>query len=89
MAGWGEGRKSWFTQTRSGASGRRCRDRGLRFLRPDRKGETVAVRIRMQMIGRKHRPYYRIVAIDSRQPRNGRAMNGGHFELRIEWMRPR
>jgi small subunit ribosomal protein S16 len=24
------------------------------------------------MLGRKHRPYYRIVAIDSRQPRNGR-----------------
>ena len=23
-------------------------------------------------MGRKHRPYYRIVAIDSRQPRNGR-----------------
>jgi small subunit ribosomal protein S16 len=26
----------------------------------------------MQMFGRKHRPFYRIVAIDSRQPRNGR-----------------
>jgi small subunit ribosomal protein S16 len=32
----------------------------------------VAVRIRMQLLGRKHRPFYRIVAIDSRQPRNGR-----------------
>jgi len=32
----------------------------------------VAVRIRMKMLGRKHRPYFRIVAIDSRQPRNGR-----------------
>ncbi len=32
----------------------------------------MAVRIRMKMIGRKHRPFYRIVAIDSRQPRNGR-----------------
>ena len=26
----------------------------------------------MQLLGRKHRPFYRIVAIDSRQPRNGR-----------------
>jgi small subunit ribosomal protein S16 len=26
----------------------------------------------MKMIGRKHRPYFRIVAIDSRQPRDGR-----------------
>jgi small subunit ribosomal protein S16 len=26
----------------------------------------------MKMLGRKHRPYFRIVAIDSRQPRNGR-----------------
>jgi len=32
----------------------------------------VAVRIRMKMLGRKHRPYFRIVAIDHRQPRNGR-----------------
>src|SRR5438270_6217015 len=26
----------------------------------------------MKMMGRKHRPYFRIVAIDSRQPRDGR-----------------
>ena len=32
----------------------------------------MAVRIRMQRHGRKHRPYFRIVAIDSRQPRDGR-----------------
>ena len=32
----------------------------------------MAVRIRMKMLGRKHRPYFRIVAIDSRQPRDGR-----------------
>src|SRR5438445_2960327 len=36
------------------------------------KGGLVAVRIRMKMLGRKHRPYFRIVAIDSRQPRDGR-----------------
>jgi small subunit ribosomal protein S16 len=34
----------------------------------------VAVRIRMKLMGRKHRPYYRIVAIDSRQPRDGRVI---------------
>jgi small subunit ribosomal protein S16 len=34
----------------------------------------VAVRIRMKMIGRKHRPCFRIVAIDSRQPRDGRIL---------------
>jgi small subunit ribosomal protein S16 len=32
----------------------------------------VAVRIRMKRLGRKHRPYFRIVAIDHRQPRDGR-----------------
>ncbi len=34
----------------------------------------MAVRIRMKMLGRKHRPYYRIVAIDRRQPRDGRVI---------------
>jgi small subunit ribosomal protein S16 len=36
------------------------------------KGEVVAVRIRMKRMGRKHRSYFRIVAIDGRQPRDGR-----------------
>ncbi len=30
------------------------------------------VRIRMKMMGRKHRHFFRIVAIDGRQPRDGR-----------------
>jgi small subunit ribosomal protein S16 len=34
----------------------------------------VAVRIRMKQMGRTHRHYYRIVAIDARQPRDGRAI---------------
>ena len=34
----------------------------------------MAVRIRMKMMGRKHRPYFRIVAIDHRQPRDGRVI---------------
>lgn len=34
----------------------------------------MAVRIRMKMMGRKHRQYFRIVAIDGRQPRDGRVL---------------
>ena len=34
----------------------------------------MAVRIRMKQMGRKHRHYYRIVAIDGRQPRDGRIL---------------
>jgi small subunit ribosomal protein S16 len=34
----------------------------------------VAVRIRMKKMGRKHRQFFRIVAIDSRQPRDGRVI---------------
>ena len=34
----------------------------------------MAVRIRMKQVGRKHRHFFRIVAIDSRQPRDGRVL---------------
>ena len=34
----------------------------------------MAVRIRMKMLGRKHRHYFRIVAIDGHQPRDGRVI---------------
>jgi small subunit ribosomal protein S16 len=34
----------------------------------------VAVRIRMKMMGRKHRPYFRICAVDSRKARDGRVL---------------
>lgn len=34
----------------------------------------MAVRIRMKKMGRKHRQYFRIVAIDARQPRDGRVI---------------
>jgi small subunit ribosomal protein S16 len=34
----------------------------------------VAVRIRMKKMGRKHRPFYRICAMDIRVPRNGRIL---------------
>ena len=34
----------------------------------------MAVRIRMKRLGRKHRPFYRICAMDSRTPRDGRVL---------------
>ncbi len=34
----------------------------------------MAVRIRMKQMGRAHRHYYRIVAIDGRQPRDGKVI---------------
>jgi len=34
----------------------------------------VAVKIRMKMMGRKHRAYFRICATDSRAPRDGRVI---------------
>lgn len=36
--------------------------------------EAVAVCIRMKQMGRTHRHYYRIVAIDKRQPRDGKVL---------------
>jgi small subunit ribosomal protein S16 len=34
----------------------------------------VAVKLRMKIMGRKHRPYFRICATDSRAPRDGRVI---------------
>ena len=34
----------------------------------------MAVRIRMKKLGRRHRPFYRICAMDSRSPRDGRVL---------------
>ena len=34
----------------------------------------MAVRIRMKKLGRRHRPFYRICAMDGRSPRNGRVL---------------
>jgi small subunit ribosomal protein S16 len=34
----------------------------------------VAVHIRMKKMGRKHRPFYRVCAMDVRTPRNGRVL---------------
>lgn len=34
----------------------------------------MAVRIRMKQMGRRHRPFYRVCAIDKRSPRDGRVI---------------
>lgn len=34
----------------------------------------MAVRIRMKRLGRKHRPFFRICVMDSRSPRDGKAI---------------
>ncbi len=34
----------------------------------------MAVRIRMKMLGRKHRPFFRVCAMDGRVPRDGRVL---------------
>ena len=45
----------------------------------------MAVRIRMKMMGRKHRHFFRIVAIDSRQPRDGRVIEElGSYDPQIK-----
>ena len=39
------------------------------------------VRIRMKSFGRRHRPFFRICAMDSRTPRDGRAIEElGHYD---------
>ena len=41
----------------------------------------MAVRIRMKKLGRRHRPFFRICAIDGRKPRDGRVIEElGHYD---------
>lgn len=45
----------------------------------------MAVRIRMKKMGRRHRPFFRICAIDSRAPRDGRVIEElGHYDPMIK-----
>lgn len=45
----------------------------------------MAVRIRMKRMGRRHRPFYRICAIDSRSPRDGRAIEElGYYDPMVK-----
>ena len=36
--------------------------------------EAVAVKLRLKRFGRRHRSFYRIAAVDSRRPRDGRVL---------------
>jgi small subunit ribosomal protein S16 len=46
-----------------------------------RKEQNMAVKLRMTRMGRRHRPFYRINAIDSRTPRDGRVLEKlGHYD---------
>jgi small subunit ribosomal protein S16 len=53
-------------------------------MRPSRflyRVEFFVVRIRMKSFGRRHRPFYRICAMDSRTGRDGRAIEElGHYD---------
>ena len=41
----------------------------------------MAVRIRMKRLGRKHRPFFRVCAMDARTPRDGRDLEElGHYD---------
>ena len=45
------------------------------------KGNFMAVKLRMTRMGRRHKPFFRIVAIDSREPRDGRIIEKlGHYD---------
>jgi small subunit ribosomal protein S16 len=45
----------------------------------------MAVKIRMKKLGRKHRPFFRMVAIDSRAPRDGKIIEElGHYDPLIK-----
>ena len=41
----------------------------------------MAVKLRMKKMGRKHRPFFRVCAIDSRAPRDGKVIEElGHYD---------
>ncbi len=46
-----------------------------------KKGKAMAVKIRMTRIGRRHRPFFRINAVESREPRDGKILEKlGHYD---------
>ena len=43
------------------------------------------VRLRMKSLGRRHRPFFRVCAMDSRTPRDGRAIEElGHYDPMVK-----
>ena len=54
---------------------------GQRTHLPINEELSVAVRIRLKRLGRRHRPFFRICAMDARAPRDGRAIEElGHYD---------
>jgi small subunit ribosomal protein S16 len=51
-----------------------CRRSGLTFNTCFSKEEKVAVKIRLKKMGRTHRPFFRVCAMDQRSPRDGRVI---------------
>ena len=52
---------------------------------PSSKDVTVAVKLRLMRMGKKKQPTYRVVAADSRSPRNGRFIEIiGTYDPRLE-----
>jgi small subunit ribosomal protein S16 len=46
-----------------------------------KKGKIMAVKLRMTRIGRRHRPFFRINAVESRTPRDGKILEKlGHYD---------
>src|SRR3990167_5103098 len=45
------------------------------------KGDFMAVRLRMKKMGRKHQPFFRVVAVDQRVARDGKVIEYlGHYD---------
>ena len=46
-----------------------------------KKGKTMAVKLRMTRMGRRHRPFFRINAVEARTPRDGKILEKlGHYD---------
>jgi small subunit ribosomal protein S16 len=58
---------------------------GPRAGRDDRRNDDVAVKLRLMRMGKKKQPTYRVVAADSRSPRDGRFIEiVGTYEPRAD-----
>ena len=62
---------------------------GVFAMRPSRAalfpGVPRVVKIRMKSFGRRHRPFFRICAMDARSPRDGKAIEElGHYDPMVK-----
>lgn len=49
--------------------------------KPSKKGKIMAVKLRMTRMGRRHRPFFRINAVEARTPRDGKILEKlGHYD---------